>query len=112
MSYPYSVEVGPEAMCAAIGLVEWCYDSMLETFALIHDTDMNPLAKVTAALAAAGPAGITKGALLRRTKITSKQLVDAITTLGERSEVKQGTVWLNGKANAGYTYVSPKLGEK
>jgi hypothetical protein len=107
MSYPFNVQVSPEAMTAAISLVEWCYESMLQTFALIHDEDMSPLAKVTAALAAVGPLGVTRPGLLRRTKVTTKQLNEAIATLGERNEVKAGHDWATGKAVIKYVYVPP-----
>jgi hypothetical protein len=108
MSYPFSVMVTAEAMTAAISLVEWCYEETFRTFALVHDEDMTPLAKVQAALAAAGGRGLLKGSLLRHTKITTKQLNEAIGTLGDRGEVVLGNDWIGGKSHVKYTYVAPK----
>jgi hypothetical protein len=107
MSYPFKVEVSAEAMSAAIQLVEWCYEDSFKCFALVHDEDMTPLAKVQAALAAAGGQGMLRGALLRKTKVTAKQLNEALGTLVERGEMKAGNTWVTGKAHPSYTYVAP-----
>ncbi len=106
MSYPFSVTVSPEAMTAAISLIEWCYEDTFRTFALVHDEDMSPLAKVRAALAAAGNSGLLRASLMRQTKITTKQLNEAIGTMTECSEVKVGNEWIAGKSYVKYTHIA------
>lgn len=105
MSYPFKVEVDVDSMEPAIKLVEWCYTSMVSTLALMSSDDITPLAKVIATLASVGNDGLTRPELLKRVQSTSKQLNEAIATLGEREELETRSVWdQQGKAKTLLVY--------
>jgi hypothetical protein len=109
VAYPYNVQVSEDSMLAAIRLLEWCYDSMIQTFALASGDDDaprgSPLGRVTAALQAAADRGLTRSALLRQTRVSAFTLNDAINTLIERNEIRIIQDTTGGRPRITYYYV-------
>lgn len=105
MSYPFKVVVDVDCMQAAIKLTEWCFDSMVSTMSLLSSDEGTPIAKVLAVLAASGTDGATRASLLKATGVTSRQLNEALGTLGEREELKSRNAWsADGRAQTRYVY--------
>jgi hypothetical protein len=86
MDYPFNHVIGVEAMNAAIELVWSCLTSTQEAFALLPLHDRQPLARVRMLLNIAGPAGIERQELLRRTGMYSMEFTRALGTLMECEE--------------------------
>lgn len=104
MSYPFQVEVDGVCMEAAIKLLEWCFESMVQSMSLLAGDDGTPLQKVIAVLASVGDRGATRATMLRRTGISGRQLSEALATLAEREETVAKPVWVDGNARTHYVY--------
>jgi hypothetical protein len=98
--------VGPESTAPAIRLVEWCMNSLVQTFPIMHDENLTAINKVTAILQTAGVEGILRRDLLRRTKVTAKSLNEAVETLREREEIRVVETPTAGRPATRYFYVS------
>lgn len=104
MSYPFKVEVSPANMRAAIAVVEWCFTQMTKTFMLLHDENLSALGKVTAVLSAAGQAGMSRTALLRKTRLSARAVNEAVGTLVERGDLVGTPEVSHGRAGVRYVY--------
>lgn len=93
-SFPWGpMQVTAPSIEAAIRVVEWCYDSLLKTFATIGTraidiADKNGLQRVTTLLSVAGEAGMSRSELLRASKLTAHGLEVVLGTLQQRFEIK------------------------
>jgi hypothetical protein len=111
MSYPFKVEVDLQCMEAAINLTDWCFNSMVTTMSLLSSDDGTPLAKIIAVLASVGDEGASRASLLKRTGITTRQLNEALGTLGEREEVSNKSIWdQKGRARTVFVYTPTREG--
>jgi hypothetical protein len=86
--YPHNTVVGENAMAAAIRLLWFCCEELLEKFTILPSTESNIILRVLQALKMHGEQGCSRRDLMRQTHLNGAQLSAAIGALREREEVE------------------------
>ena len=107
IAYPDPVVVSPANMQAAINLMMWCTDATIEHLGVLNDRDQNPVARTVGVLQAAGGRGLTRSELLRRTRLSTRQMAEVLETLLQSEEIVVGKRTSKGRPAEMYRYVNP-----
>jgi hypothetical protein len=104
--HPESVVVQPDTVMPAILWVEHCMRGLIDNFSLVVERTAIPWDRIEILLRGAGSKGLSRSQLLRASRLSAKQLDEAILTLRARGEISERAVHnQSGPATTQYWYV-------
>jgi hypothetical protein len=87
MDYPFNQVVGTEAMRAALELVRFVMESLLDNFTVVNGKDLAPIVRLRNIIAAAGKEGITWSNIVIRAEISKRTVDELLQTLEASGQI-------------------------